>query len=92
MNDEIKIEKAIQLTAKFIDARDTLKRLNSPEEYASKIAKFQGYIQQGVEKWKCTRMEAALRLMKRAQESPFTMLGFMAALVEPETESTPEPK
>lgn len=66
MNDEIKVEKAIQ-------------------EYAEKIAQYQGYIRQGMDKWKCMRMESALRLMKRAQDSPFTILGFMAALVEPET-------
>jgi hypothetical protein len=77
-------EKAIQLTAKFLDARDTMKRLNTPEEYKEKIAKFKTYITQGMEKWKCTRMQSALRLMKMASDSPFTILGLMAALVEEE--------
>lgn len=76
------METAIGITAKLLDARDTMRRLNTPEQYANKIAEYQGYIRQGMIKWEVEELEATMRLLKKCADSPFTVLGFMAAFVE----------
>lgn len=82
MSNASHTEKAIQLTAKFLDARDTLKRLNSPEDYKRKIGEYRHYIEAGMDNWKMDSLHATMELLRMTKDSPFTMLGLMAALVE----------
>lgn len=77
-----KTEQAIQITAKFLDARDTLKRLNDAATYEQKIKQYQDYIRQGMAKWDVGELMSAMKLLQAVKDSPFTMLGIMAALVE----------
>lgn len=80
-----KTENAILITSTLIDARNTLKRLNDPDTYAQKIAQNTDYIRRGAIKWKCSELESAMKILDLVKESPYSMLGIMAALVEMES-------
>jgi hypothetical protein len=79
-----KTDESMRLAVKMVRARDTMRRMNSDEEYAAKIAQYQSYITRGTEKWGVDRTKAAMRLLEASKDEPLTMLGIMAALVEME--------
>lgn len=81
-----KLENAIQITAKFIEARDVLKNLLEKDEYDQALEQWKEYIRKGMAKWDCDALNAAMKLLQISKGSPMSMMKCMAALISMEGE------
>lgn len=75
-------EQAVKIAGKLYEARDFIRRMTTPEEYAKRMAQYQDLIRRAMDKFQVDAMAAVLQLAQTPEIHPISQAGLFAAYVE----------
>lgn len=75
-------EKVIKVTAKLYEARDYVRRMQTPEEFKNNMSNYQDYIREGMRRWNVDAIHSMMRLANGVSGDPIVQSGLFSAYVE----------